>query len=237
MADSIVEAAKDGLTREVQWFLAQGEDVNVTDSDGRTALHWALQKGHGDCVVTLLRAGADLDLKDNDGNPPLHIAVRHNHLQLVKLLVKAGADLRLVDARSLNSYNLARGILGTQSEVTKFLAEIMEKIAPGSTDASKSTTAETPQPKHAGLGTDVMGPTTSAVTLLVITYAGISLAVVELSEDLSESLASVRAKMEEDETTGALVTRKQETLVYQIEIAKQEKPTRGQFLSAADLDL
>lgn len=45
MADSIVEAAKDGLTREVQWFLAQGEDVNVTDSDGRTALHWALQKG------------------------------------------------------------------------------------------------------------------------------------------------------------------------------------------------
>lgn len=56
---------------------------------------------------------------------------------------------------------------------------------------------------------------------MVITYAGISLAVVELSEDLSESLASVRAKMEEDEvplrfaysfvfqTTGALVTRKQ----------------------------
>ncbi len=41
--------------------------------------------GHGDCVVTLLRAGADLDLKDNDGNPPLHIAVRHNHLQLVKV--------------------------------------------------------------------------------------------------------------------------------------------------------
>jgi hypothetical protein len=28
-----------------------------------------------------------------------------------------------------------------------------------------------------------------------------------------------------------------ETLVYQIEIAKQEKPTRGQLLSAADLDL
>jgi ankyrin repeat protein len=45
MADSIVEAAKDGLTREVQWFLSQGEDVNVTDSNGRTALHWALQKG------------------------------------------------------------------------------------------------------------------------------------------------------------------------------------------------
>lgn len=156
---------------------------------------------------------------------------------------------------------------------------------------------------------------TASSTVLVITYAGISLAVVELSEDLSESLASVRAKMEEDEvplrfaysfvfqTTGALVTRKQvpmiahlarlmkvlnalpsppqearflvaqcaslwapptppatssgpahgrtasgaapsavvvggkETLVYQIEIAKQEKPTRGQFLSAADLDL
>jgi hypothetical protein len=56
---------------------------------------------------------------------------------------------------------------------------------------------------------------------VVITYAGISLAVVELSEDLSESLAMLRAKMEEDEVplrfaysftfqgTGALVTRKQ----------------------------
>lgn len=59
----------------------------------------------------------------------------------------------------------------------------------------------------------------------MITYAGISLAVVELSEDLSESLASVRAKMEEDEvplrfaysfvfqTTGALVTRKQVPMI------------------------
>lgn len=35
----------------------------------------------------------------------------------------------------------------------------------------------------------------------------------------------------------AVVVGGKETLVYQIEIAKQEKPTRGQFLSAADLDL
>jgi len=65
--------------------------------------------------------------------------------------VKGGADVNAVDARSLNPFSLARyanavrfehawwnsddtaphrSMLGVQSEVTQFLAEIMEKITP-----------------------------------------------------------------------------------------------------------
>lgn len=82
------------------------------------------------------------------------------HDARAQLLVKAGVDLRVLDGRSLNCYHLARwcslsldqwartsvhlfspvclasllpyrSLLGTQSEITKFLAQIMEKVVPG----------------------------------------------------------------------------------------------------------
>ena len=42
----------------VEQFLRNGEDVNVKDVWGNTALHFAAKHGHPELVETLLQAGA-----------------------------------------------------------------------------------------------------------------------------------------------------------------------------------
>ena len=69
------------------WLLARGVDVNATDPDGRTALHFAAWRGvRADYVRALLDAGAKRDAKDADGATPLDMAVRHKRTKLTDLL-------------------------------------------------------------------------------------------------------------------------------------------------------
>ena len=42
-------------------FIAIGRDVNESDGDGRTALHYAVAYDHADIVTELVANGADLD--------------------------------------------------------------------------------------------------------------------------------------------------------------------------------
>ncbi len=52
-----------------------GADVNAVDSNGRSALHGAAQKGYGRVVKFLAAKGAALDLKDRRGLTPLDAAL------------------------------------------------------------------------------------------------------------------------------------------------------------------
>ena len=89
---------------------------------GRTALHWAVIKGHCGCVQLLIQAGADVDIKDivstldvhtvyhhdhshntsyitdkQNGCSALHDAVSRGHDDCAKLLIQAGADVDIKD--------------------------------------------------------------------------------------------------------------------------------------------
>jgi ankyrin repeat protein len=44
----------------------KGAEVNATNRDGKTALHYAAGKGHLHVVETLLEHNADLDARYND---------------------------------------------------------------------------------------------------------------------------------------------------------------------------
>ena len=46
-------------------LIQTGTDINETDTNGRTALHFASQSGF--CVSTLISAGADVNILTNDG--------------------------------------------------------------------------------------------------------------------------------------------------------------------------
>ena len=48
----------------------------TVDAWGRTALHWAVTKGHRSAVVALVEAGSDVRLRDAQGETPMDLAER-----------------------------------------------------------------------------------------------------------------------------------------------------------------
>ena len=62
-------------------------DVNMTDNDGWTALHFSAQSGKYDLVTYFADIGTDIQLKTNDGRNCLHIAASEGHFNLCKMLI------------------------------------------------------------------------------------------------------------------------------------------------------
>lgn len=67
------------------------------DGGGRTALHWASEKGQIDSAKVLLQHGWKVDSVDIDGSTALNVAANRGHISLVHLLVERGADIEHLD--------------------------------------------------------------------------------------------------------------------------------------------
>ncbi len=70
-------------------------NINAQDSQGKTALHWAVSDAHmsSDVAKVLLQSGADPNITDNRGWTPVHWALNYNRDDLVLLLGEFGADM------------------------------------------------------------------------------------------------------------------------------------------------
>ncbi len=67
-------------------------DLNATQADGATALHWAAYHDKAEIVEKLLKAGAKADLANRYGITPLLIACQNGHEGIVRALLAAGAN-------------------------------------------------------------------------------------------------------------------------------------------------
>nr|XP_016934783.1 85/88 kDa calcium-independent phospholipase A2 isoform X1 [Drosophila suzukii] len=76
-------------------LIMEGCDVNLTNFEGRTALHVMVARNRFECVVTLLAHDADIDVLDKEGNSPLHIAIEKKLVPIVQCLVVFGCDINL----------------------------------------------------------------------------------------------------------------------------------------------
>jgi len=92
-ADVADAAQKKDLTA-LRTLVQRKVDVNVTQPDGTTALHWAAAWNNEDAVSLLIRAGADAKARNRYGATPLSEAVTAGSAAMVETLLKAGADAK-----------------------------------------------------------------------------------------------------------------------------------------------
>mmetsp|Transcript_23793 Transcript_23793/g.28180 ORF Transcript_23793/g.28180 Transcript_23793/m.28180 type:complete len:152 (-) Transcript_23793:1-456(-) len=95
---ALVRHAGKGNFSAVEVLLRRGEDPNVQDDFGMTALHCAAKKGDRKIVSLLLARGAQVNsCADNwKGEMPLHYACKYGHAKIVNMLLKSGADPHIV---------------------------------------------------------------------------------------------------------------------------------------------
>jgi ankyrin repeat protein len=74
----------------IELLLIDGLDVNARDTDGRTLLSWAAQRGQLEATAFLLRQGAEINAQDRSGTTPLGWAERAKRREVATLLGLAG---------------------------------------------------------------------------------------------------------------------------------------------------
>lgn len=73
-------------------ILVHPENINATDTMGRTPLLWAAARGDKQSIITLLSYGADPNTMDVQLSGPVSYAADRDHAVCVRLLLEAGAD-------------------------------------------------------------------------------------------------------------------------------------------------
>jgi len=105
----VVIAAQHEQHNTVVLFLKNGADMNLRDSNGDTALHWAAYKGFSELVGLLSHTcpGA-VDAADDYGQAPLHLAaLRGNVDALEYLVIDCKAEMTKKDKNGLTPLDLA----------------------------------------------------------------------------------------------------------------------------------
>ncbi|MDR0780548.1 MAG: ankyrin repeat domain-containing protein [Pseudomonadales bacterium] len=117
----LLQFASQGNTAAARELLTQSVDVNAAQSDGTTALHWAVYYDDADLVAQLLRQGADVGVRNHYGATPLAQAAINGNAGIITALLRAGAE---VDERGADDQTalmiVARG--GDVAAATALLA-------------------------------------------------------------------------------------------------------------------
>jgi cytohesin len=88
----IAEAAMRGDLAALTKLVEQHADVNLSQADGATALHWAVFRSDRNMVDLLIRAGANPKAANREGATPLWLASVNGDAEIVARLISAGAD-------------------------------------------------------------------------------------------------------------------------------------------------
>ena len=89
---AIVDAAMNGDLKTVRALVRQAVDINATQPDGMTALHWAVERRDLPMMSVLLDAGAKHDLTNRTGARPLYLAATNGDAAAIARLLDAGED-------------------------------------------------------------------------------------------------------------------------------------------------
>jgi len=88
----LIDAVKNRDKAAIRSLVQQRVDVNASEADGTTALHWASRADDLETAELLIRAGANVKAKNRYGMTPLYLACTNGNAAMVEMLLKAGAD-------------------------------------------------------------------------------------------------------------------------------------------------
>ena len=88
----VADAVMKGNKVAVRSLLQKKADVNAPQTDGTTALHWAVRLDDLETAEQLIRAGANVSAATRAGATPLQLAVINGNAAMIEKLVKVGAD-------------------------------------------------------------------------------------------------------------------------------------------------
>ncbi len=93
----LILAARLAIEGMVEELIQLDADVNDTDKNGKSALHWAASVNNIPAVNILLAGGAFRNAKDRKEETPLFLACREGHFQAAKALLDHCADMDITD--------------------------------------------------------------------------------------------------------------------------------------------
>ena len=123
LGSALADAAMRNDTASIRALLpkAAAADVNASQGDGMTALHWAARHGNLELTNSLLRARANTKAVTRIGAyTPLHVASEVGSGPVVAALVAAGADAKATSSTGVTALHLA-AMSGSVAAVTALI--------------------------------------------------------------------------------------------------------------------
>jgi ankyrin len=93
---ALVDAAMNGDLKAVRSLARQTTQINATQPDGMTALHWAVQRRDLQMTSLLLDSGADFSVTNRTGAKPLYLAAVNGDAAVIGRLLDAGEEANAV---------------------------------------------------------------------------------------------------------------------------------------------
>ena len=88
----LINAARNADREVVRRLVQEKADVNATEPDGTTALHWASYRDDVESAELLIKAGANVNAANDLGATPLWTASLNGSAAMVRRLLQAGAN-------------------------------------------------------------------------------------------------------------------------------------------------
>jgi ankyrin repeat protein len=107
-ATPVAAAAEHQDVKALKALLASGGDVNASQGDGMTALHWAAVNGNTEIAAMLLYAGANAQATTRlGGYTPLHLAAKAGKAEVIAALINHGAKVNATTSSGATGLMLA----------------------------------------------------------------------------------------------------------------------------------
>ena len=104
----VIQAVMDEDMEQLELLVTEGADIDEKDSDGSTALQYAITWGDAEATQWLIENGADVNTTDNWGSTPLINAVYYSSgVEIVERLLQSGADKTIEDSEGKTAYDYA----------------------------------------------------------------------------------------------------------------------------------